>query len=76
LASGKKVQGQFVGLLTTLMAIHRNIDSSSKLAFLEWYPQTIMPCNQTFLPNFSFKKKSLIKRNTMEFEKEKFHHKK
>jgi len=29
-------------------------------------------CNQTFLPNFSFKKKSLITRNTKEEKEEKF----
>jgi len=35
-----------------------------------------MKRNQTFLPNFSFKKKSLSKRNTKEERKEKFDQKK
>jgi predicted RNA binding protein YcfA (HicA-like mRNA interferase family) len=39
-------------------------------------PNQQLTINQTFLPNFSFKKKSLIKRNTKEKRKEKFHHKK
>ena len=25
------------------MAIHRDVDPGSKLSFLEWYPQTILP---------------------------------
>ena len=32
-----------MGLLAVLMAIHRNTDPGSKLAFLDWYPQTILP---------------------------------
>ena len=42
-AAGKREQGQSVGLLTVLMAIHRDIDPGSKQSFLEWYPQTILP---------------------------------
>lgn len=42
-ASGKRAQGQSVGLLTVLMAIHRDVDPASKLAFLDWYPQTVLP---------------------------------
>ena len=42
-ASDKRTQGQSVGLLTVLMAIHRDTDPGSKLAFLDWYPQTILP---------------------------------
>jgi hypothetical protein len=42
-AAGKRAQGQSVGLLTVLMAIHRDTDPGSKLSFLEWYPQTILP---------------------------------
>lgn len=42
-ATGKRAQGQSVGLLTVLMAIHRDVDPGSKLAFLEWYPQTVLP---------------------------------
>jgi transposase len=32
-----------VGLATVLMAIHRDVDPGSKLSFLEWYLQTILP---------------------------------
>ena len=32
-----------MGLLSVLMAIHRDVDPGSKLSFLEWYPQTILP---------------------------------
>jgi transposase len=42
-ASGKRDQGEAVGLLTLIMAIHRDCDPSSKLALLEWYPKTILP---------------------------------
>ena len=42
-AAGKRTQGQSVGLLAVLMAIHRDTDPGSKLAFLDWYPQTILP---------------------------------
>jgi len=42
-AAGKREQGQSVGLLTVLMAIHQDVDPGSKLSFLEWYPQTILP---------------------------------
>ena len=42
-AAGKREQGQSVGLVTALMAIHRDTDPGSKLSFLEWYPQTILP---------------------------------
>jgi transposase len=42
-ASGKREQGQSIGLLTVLMAIHRDVDPGSKQSFLEWYPQTILP---------------------------------
>jgi len=42
-AAGKREQGQSVGLMTALMAIHRDTDPGSKLSFLEWYPQTILP---------------------------------
>jgi hypothetical protein len=42
-AAGKREQGQSVGLLSVLMAIHRDVDPGSKLSFLEWYPQTILP---------------------------------
>ena len=42
-AVGKREQGQSVGLVTALMAIHRDTDPGSKLSFLEWYPQTILP---------------------------------
>ena len=42
-AAGKRTQGQSVGLLTVLMAIHRDTDPGSKLAFLDWYPQTVLP---------------------------------
>ena len=43
IAAGKRDQGVSVGLVTTLMAIHRNSDPGSKLSFLEWYPNTILP---------------------------------
>jgi hypothetical protein len=39
----KREQGQSVGLLTVLMSIHRDADPGSKLSFLEWYPQTVLP---------------------------------
>jgi transposase len=42
-AAGKREQGQSAGLLTVLLAIHRDVDPGSKLSFLEWYPQTILP---------------------------------
>lgn len=42
-AAGKRDQGISVGLVTLLMAIHRNSDPGSKLAFLEWYPTTALP---------------------------------
>lgn len=42
-AADKREQGQSAGLLTALMAIHRDTDPGSKLSFLEWYPQTILP---------------------------------
>jgi transposase len=42
-AADKREQGQSVGLLTVLMAIHRDVDPGSKQSFLEWYPQTILP---------------------------------
>ena len=42
-AAGKREQGESVGLVTALMAIHRDTDPGSKLSFLEWYPQTILP---------------------------------
>lgn len=42
-AADKRAQGQSVGLLTVLMAIHRDVDPDSKLAFMEWYPQTVLP---------------------------------
>jgi transposase len=42
-AAGKRAQGISVGLATLMMAIHRNSDPGSKLAFLEWYPTTILP---------------------------------
>lgn len=42
-AAGKREQGQSAGLLTVLMVIHRDVDPGSKLSFLEWYPQTILP---------------------------------
>lgn len=42
-AAGKRDQGISVGLATLLMAIHRNSDPGSKLSFLEWYPNTILP---------------------------------
>jgi hypothetical protein len=42
-AADKRAQGQSVGLLTVLMAIHRDTDPGSKLAFLDWHPQTILP---------------------------------
>lgn len=42
-AAGKREQGQSVGLLSVLMAIHRDTDPGSKLSFLEWYPQTVLP---------------------------------
>ncbi len=42
-AADKRAQGQSVGLLAVLMAIHRDTDPGSKLAFLDWYPQTILP---------------------------------
>jgi len=42
-AAGKREQGQSVGLLSVLMAIHRDVDPGSKQSFLEWYPQTILP---------------------------------
>jgi transposase len=42
-AAGKRGQGQSVGLVTVLMAIHRDVDPGSKLSFLEWFPQTILP---------------------------------
>ncbi|MHA2265978.1 MAG: IS1634 family transposase [Candidatus Thorarchaeota archaeon] len=42
-AADKRTQGQSVGLLAVLMAIHRDTDPGSKLAFLDWYPQTILP---------------------------------
>jgi transposase len=41
--AGKREQGQSVGLLTVLMSIHRDVDPGSKLSFLEWYPQTVLP---------------------------------
>ena len=41
--AGKRTQGVSVGLVTLLMTIHRNSDPGSKLAFLEWYPTTILP---------------------------------
>jgi transposase len=43
LAAGKRDQGICVGLVTVLMAIHRNSDPGSKLSFLDWYPTTILP---------------------------------
>lgn len=43
LAAGKRDQGISVGLVTVLMAIHRNSDPGSKLSFLDWYPTTILP---------------------------------
>ena len=43
LAAGKRDQGVSAGLVTVLMAIHRNSDPGSKLSFLEWYPTTILP---------------------------------
>ena len=43
IAARKRDQGVSVGLVTTLMAIHRNSDPGSKLSFLEWYPTTILP---------------------------------
>jgi len=42
-SAGKREQGQSVGLLSVLMAIHRDVDPGSKQSFLEWYPQTILP---------------------------------
>jgi len=48
--AGKRAQGQSVGLLTVLMAIHRNTDPGSKLSFLEWYPQTVLPELVNLLP--------------------------
>ena len=42
-AAGKRAQGQSVGALSVLMAIHRAVDPGSKLSFLEWYPQTVLP---------------------------------
>ena len=42
-AADKREQGQSAGLLTVLMAIHRDVDPGSKMSFLEWYPQTILP---------------------------------
>lgn len=42
-AAGKRGQGISVGLATVLMAIHRNSDPGSKLSFLDWYPNTILP---------------------------------
>ena len=42
-AADKRIQGQSVGLLAVLMAIHRDTDPGSKLAFLDWYPQTVLP---------------------------------
>ena len=43
-AADKREQGQSVGLVIALMAIHRDTDpAGSKLSFLEWYPQTILP---------------------------------
>jgi transposase len=42
-AAGKRAQGQSVGLVSVLMAIHRDVDPGSKLSFLEWYPQTVLP---------------------------------
>lgn len=41
--AGKRAQGISVGMATLMMAIHRNSDPGSKLAFLEWYPTTILP---------------------------------
>ena len=38
-AAGKREQGQSVGLLSILP----DVDPGSKLSFLEWYPQTILP---------------------------------
>lgn len=42
-AANKRDQGIRVGLVTVLMAIHRNSDPGSKLSFLDWYPTTILP---------------------------------
>ena len=42
-AAYKRDQGMRVGLATLFMAIHRNSDPGSKLSFLEWYPNTILP---------------------------------
>jgi len=42
-AAGKRDQGISVGLATVLMAIHRNCDPGSKLSFLDWYPNTLLP---------------------------------
>jgi len=42
-SSKKREQGFSVGLLTLLMAIHRDSDPQSKLAFMDWYPKTILP---------------------------------
>ena len=42
-AADKRTQGQSVGLFAVLMAIHRDTDPGSRLAFLDWYPQTILP---------------------------------
>ncbi len=41
--AGKREQGKSVGLLTVLMSIHRDVDPGSKISFLEWYPQTVLP---------------------------------
>ena len=43
IAAGKRDQGVSVGLVTALMAIHRNSDPGSKLSFMEWYSNTILP---------------------------------
>lgn len=42
-SSKKREQGFSVGMLSLLMAIHRDSDPQSKLAFMDWYPKTILP---------------------------------
>ena len=42
-AAGKRNQGASVGMLSVLMAINRCVEPTSKLAFLDWYPQGALP---------------------------------